>query len=95
MDAANIVIAAGTAAATSAAFTLAGEAKIIAYPLVDDEYVILQEEFPDDTYRDAVDKEGIGVVLSSRQPSQIIAGYGSYKLYKSVTAGNCAVAVLT
>ena len=30
MDVANIVITAGTAAATSAAFTLAGEAKIIA-----------------------------------------------------------------
>lgn len=95
MDVANIVITAGTAAATSAAFTLAGEAKIIAGPLADDEYVILKEEYPDGTYRDAIDKGGIGVVLNSKQPSQIIAGYGSYKLYKSVTADNCAVAILT
>ena len=95
MDVANIVITAGTAAATSAAFTLAGEAKIIAGPLVDDEYVILQEEYPDGTYKDAIDKAGIGVVLNSKQPSQLIAGYGSYKLYKSITAGNCAAAVLT
>ena len=95
MDAANIVITAGTAAATSAAFTLAGEAKIIAYPLVGDEYVILQEEYPDGTYKDAIDKAGIGVVLNSKQPSQLIAGYGSYKLYKSATTDNCAVAVLT
>lgn len=95
MDVANIVITAGTAAATSAAFTLAGEAKIIAGPLVEDEYVILKEEYPDGTYRDAVDKLGIGVVLNSKQPSQIIAGYGSYKLYKTATVGNCAVAILT
>lgn len=95
MDVANIVITAGTAAATSAAFTLAGEAKIIAGPLVEDEYVILQEEYPDGTYKDAVDKAGTGVVLNSKQPSQIVAGYGSYKLYKSITTGSCAVAVLT
>ena len=95
MDVANIVITAGTAAATSAAFTLAGEAKIIAGPLVEDEYVILQEEYPDGTYKDAVDKAGTGVVLNSKQPSQIVAGYGSYKLYKSITTSNCAAAVLT
>lgn len=95
MDAANIVITADTAAATSAAFTLAGEAKIIADTLIEDEYVILLEERPDGTYKPAVDRAGIGVLLNSKQPSQLIAGYGSYKLYKSITTSNCAAAVLT
>ncbi len=94
MDVANIVITAGTAAATSAAFTLAGEAKIIAGPLVEDEYVILQEEYPDGTYKDAVDKAGTGVVLNSKQPSQLITGYGYYKLFKSATSSAVAVAAI-
>lgn len=95
MDAANIVIEAGTAEATSDAFELAGEGKIITRGLLDEEYVQLLEEEPGGTYVSAVNKDGLGVFLTSKQPSQIVVGYGSYKLYKTATEAAVAAAVLT
>lgn len=95
MDSSNIVISAQTAAATSDAFTLAGEAKIITSGLADGEYVVLLEEEPGGTYVNAVNNGGVGVFLTHKQPSQIVVGYGSYKLSKTVTGAEVAVAVIT
>lgn len=95
MDFSYIVIAAATSATVSTAFDLAGEAKIIASGLAGDETVTLLEEEPGGTYVPAVNRDGIGVQLSVKQPSQIIVGYGSYKLSKSVTVAEVAVAVIT
>lgn len=94
MDSSYIVIVADTAATVSIAFDLAGEAKIIAHGLAKDETVTLLEEEPGGTYVPAVNREGIGVQLNARQPSQIIVGYGSYKLSKSATIGAVPVAVI-
>jgi len=96
MDAGNIVVAANVAAATSAAFELSGETKIIAYPLAvgNAEYVQLLEEEPGGTYVPVVNKDGVGVFLTNSQPSQIIVGYGSYKLSKTATASAVAAAVI-
>ena len=85
------IIASNTAAATSAAFAVAGEAKIIADPLATGEYVSLLEEYPDGTYRPVVNKQGVGIHLTTTQPSQIFVGYGNYKVYKTVTASAVGV----
>lgn len=95
MDIGYIKIAANTDAVTSDAFTLSGEAKIVAYPLAGDEYVVLLEEEPGGTYISAINKDGLSVQLTARQPSQIIVGYGSYKLYKTATATAAAVAAIS
>lgn len=76
---------AAVAAADCTAFELFGECKIIA-KLGDKEFVTLYEEYPDGTYLPAVNKDGVGIVLSQKQPSAIIAGYGNYKIAKTVTA---------
>ena len=94
MDLSYIVITAAEAAAVSDAFDLSGEAKIISYGLVEDETVTLLEEEPGGTYVPVINLRGLKVQLSASQPSQIIVGYGSYKLSKSVTAAEVAVAVL-
>lgn len=94
MDSSNIVIVAATAATTSNAFNLSGEAKIISYGLAGGETVTLLEEEPGGTYVPAINIRGLKVQLTVSQPSQIIAGYGSYKLEKSVTSAAVAVAVL-
>ena len=95
MDAGYIKITAKTAADTSDAFTMSGPGKIIANGLAGSEYVKLLEEYPDGTYSAAVDKDGIGVVLTVKQPSQNVEGYGSYKLYKTATAAEVAVAYIS
>lgn len=87
----SVLISAQTTEATSNAFTLSGECKIIADPLTTGEHVTLLEEFPDGIYRPAVNREGIGVQLNSKQPSVIVVGYGNYKVYKSATITNVAV----
>lgn len=95
MDSSYKVITAQTAATTSAAFDLSGEAKIITFGLGSTEYVTLLEEEPGGTYVPAVNANGVGVQLTSKQPSQIIVGYGSYKLSKTVTNSAVTVAVLS
>ena len=95
MDSSYIVITAAEAATTSDAFDLSGEAKIISYGLAGDETVTLLEEEPGGTYVPAIYLRGLKVQLTSSQPSQIIVGYGSYKLSKSVTDAEVAVAVIT
>ena len=83
------LLAAATAAAVDVAdctaFVLAGECKIIA-ALGADEYVYVYEEYPDGTYKPAINKAGLSVVLSQDQPSIIFAGYGNYKIAKTATA---------
>lgn len=95
MDSSYIKIAAATAVTTSSAFDLFGEGKIIAGGLVGDEYVKLLEETPSGTYVDAINDKGLGVTLTATQPSRIIVGYGSYKLYKSLTSTAVAVAAIS
>ena len=94
MDLGYIQITGTVVEQTSETFELSGDCKIIADTLVDDEYVILLEERPNGTYKPAVDKAGIGVVLNSKQPSQLITGYGYYKLFKSATSSAVAVAAI-
>ena len=83
------LLAAATAAAGDVAdctaFVLAGEGNIIA-ALGADEYVYVYEEYPDGTYKPAINKAGLSVVLSQEQPSIIFAGYGNYKIAKTATA---------
>lgn len=86
------VIVATADAATSDAFAMAGEGKIIA-TLVDDEYVKLLEEHPDGVYRDAINEKGVGILITATQPSHIFVGYGNYKVYKTATTGAKAVNV--
>lgn len=95
MDSNFIVISATQSATTSEAFDLSGECKLIADSLVDSECVTLLEERPNGDYEPAHNKSGTGVVLSSKQPSVIVVGYGSYKLQKTVTDGSVAVAVVS
>lgn len=95
MDSSYIVITATEAETTSDAFDLSGEAKIISYGLVKDETVTLLEEEPGGTYVPAINLRGLKVQLNASQPSQIIVGYGSYKISKSVTAAEVAAAVIT
>lgn len=95
MDAGYIKITAVTAATTSDAFTLSGEAKLIAFSLSGDEYVTLLEEEPGGTYITAINKDGLSVQLTEKQPSQIVVGYGSYKLYKTLTSSAVAVAAIS
>lgn len=85
------LLAAGTIPASSDAFAMAGEGKIIADPLAKDEYVVLLEESPDGEYRAAVDRDGIGIQLNTQQPSQIFVGYGNYKVSKTATASAVGV----
>ena len=94
MDSSYIVIPAAEAATVSDAFDLSGEAKIISHGLAGDETVTLLEEEPGGTYVPAINLRGLKVQLNASQPSQIIVGYGSYKLSKSVTAAEVTVAVL-
>lgn len=84
------LIAATASAATSLAFAMSGVGKIIAV-LADDEYVKVLEEEPGGTYIDAVNENGVGIVITSKQPSRLFAGYGNYKVYKSLTASAVAV----
>lgn len=95
MDSSYIVITATEAETTSVAFDLSGEAKIISYGLVEDETVTLLEEEPGGTYVPAINLRGLKVQLTASQPSQVIVGYGSYKLVKSVTDAEVAAAVIT
>ena len=95
MDSSYIVINATEAEAISDAFDLSGEAKIISYGLARDETVTLLEEEPGGTYVPAINLRGLKVQLNASQPSQIIVGYGSYKISKSVTAAEVAAAVIT
>lgn len=84
----NLLTAATSAAVAAAdctAFTIAGECKIIA-ALGADEYVYVYEEYPDGTYKPAINKAGLSIVLSQDQPSIIFAGYGNYKIAKTATA---------
>ena len=94
MDSSYIVITATQAVTSSDAFDLSGEAKIISYGLAGDETVTLLEEEPGGTYVPAINVRGLKLQLTASQPSQIIVGYGSYKLEKTVTAAEVAVAVL-
>ena len=84
------LIAAGTAAATSDAFAMSGQAKIIA-KLAQGETVILLEEYPDTNYYPVINEKGVLVQLSHDQPSQLFTGYGNYKVTKSITAAAVAV----
>ena len=84
------LIAATASVATSDAFAMSGVGKIIAV-LADDEYVKVLEEEPGGTYIDAVNENGVGIVITSKQPSRLFAGYGNYKVYKSLTASAVAV----
>ena len=95
MDSSYIVITATEAETTSVAFDLSGEAKIISYGLVEDETVTLLEEEPGGTYVPAINVRGLKLQLTASQPSQIIVGYGSYKLVKSVTDAEVAAAVIS
>lgn len=84
----NLLTAATSAAVAAAdctAFAVAGECKIIA-ALGVNEYVYVYEEYPDGTYKPAINKAGLSIVLSQDQPSIIFAGYGNYKIAKTVTA---------
>lgn len=84
----NLLTAATSAAVAAAdctAFTIAGECKIIA-ALGADEYVYVYEEYPDGSYKPAINKAGLSIVLSQDQPSIIFAGYGNYKIAKTATA---------
>ncbi len=85
------LLASQTTAATSNAFTMAGEGKIIADPLGAAEYISLLEASPDGTYRPVINQEGVAVQLTQKQQSQIFVGYGSYKVAKTVTADAVAV----
>lgn len=84
------LIAANAAAATSAAFTMSGEGKIIAR-LTGNETVNLLEEYPDGTYLPVVNDNGIIVQLTAAQPSRVFVGYGNYKVVKTATATAIAV----
>lgn len=86
------VIASTAEAATSNAFAMSGEGKMIA-TLVGDEYAKLLEEHPDGVYRDAINDKGIGILITAQQPSRIFVGYGNYKVYKTATAEAQAVNV--
>ena len=88
---ATTVITAATAATTSDPFVMSGEGKLICDPLVTGEWVKLQEELPNGTYKDAVDDNGVGVVLVPGQLSRIVVGYGNYKMVKSATASAVGV----
>ena len=83
------LLAAATNAAVAVddctAFAVAGECKIIA-ALGADEYIYVYEEYPDGTYKPAINKAGLSIVLSQNQPSIIFAGYGNYKISKTATA---------
>ena len=83
------LLAAATVAAVAVddctAFAVAGECKIIA-ALGADEYIYVYEEYPDGTYKPAINKSGLSIVLSQDQPSIIFAGYGNYKIAKTATA---------
>ena len=84
----NLLAAATVAAVAVAdctAFAVAGECKIIA-ALGADEYIYVYEEYPDGTYKPAINKAGLSIVLSQSQPSIIFAGYGNYKIAKTATA---------
>ena len=84
----NLLAAATVAAVAVAdctAFAVAGECKIIA-ALGADEYIYVYEEYPDGTYKPAINKAGLSIVLSQDQPSIIFAGYGNYKIAKTATA---------
>lgn len=84
----NLLAAATNAAVAVAdctAFAIAGECKIIA-ALGADEYIYVYEEYPDGTYKPAINKAGLSIVLSQSQPSIIFAGYGNYKIAKTATA---------
>ena len=95
MDSSYIVITATQAVTSSDAFDLSGEAKIISYGLAGDETVTLLEEEPGGTYVPAINLRGLKVQLNASQHSQIIVGYGSYKLEKTATAAEVAAAVIT
>ena len=95
MDSSYIVITATQAVTSSDAFDLSGEAKIISYGLARDETVTLLEEEPGGTYVPAINLRGLKVQLNASQPSQIIVGYGSYKLEKTATDAEVAAAVIT
>lgn len=84
------LIAATTSAATSNVFVMSGVGKIIAL-LADGEYVKVLEEEPGGTYIDAVNENGVGIIITHQQPSRIFVGYGNYKVYKTVTAAAIAV----
>lgn len=84
------LIAAGTAAATSDAFAMSGQGKIIA-KLAQGETVTLLEEYPDTNYYPVINEKGLAVMLSHEQSSQVFTGYGNYKVAKSVTAAAVAV----
>ena len=83
------LLAAATVAAVAVddctAFAIAGECKIIA-ALGADEYIYVYEEYPDGSYKPAINKAGLSIVLSQSQPSTIFAGYGNYKIAKTATA---------
>lgn len=83
------LIAANAAAATSAAFAMSGEGKIIA-KLTGNEEVRLLEEYPDGTYLPTVEG-GRMFLLTKEQPSRVFAGYGNYKVSKTATAEAIAV----
>lgn len=85
------LIAAKTAADTSTAFAVAGEAKIICNLSVDGEQVILKEEHMDGVYRDVADVNGVGVCLTPARKSAVFVGYGNYKVTKTATAAAVAV----
>lgn len=94
MDSSYIHITNVTAATTSAAFDVFGESKLIASGLAGDEYAVLMEEGPDGVYRPVINNSGLSVQVTVKQPSQVFVGYGSYKVYKTLTASAASVAVV-
>lgn len=86
-----VLIAATTAASTSAAFTMSGGGKLMASGLQGSETVTLTELYPDSVYRAASDASGMGIVLTAARPVQLVEGYGSYQVTKTATVANAAV----
>jgi hypothetical protein len=84
------LVTAQTTTATSNAFAVSGVVKVICN-LGIGETVQIQEEFPDGVYRDAIDRDGVTIMLTNKQKSLLFEGYGNYKAVKSVTVASLAV----
>ena len=83
------LITAATAATTSAAFALAGEAKIISDPLGTGESVKLQEELPNGTYVDVVDdKVVLAPWMGTGSPKAQAMWIDELKIYDGYTGGS-------
>lgn len=85
----TVVLTPGTAAATSAAFTVYGMTKISCdETIVTGEKVALLEERPNGTFAQAKDTDGSAIFLVAGRTTFPFVACGTYKLEKSATAAS-------